>query len=98
MTSSSPMVIPYGSHTLRLRGLEPHEIPPVPTPAVLLEHPPRPAGTITSAGQKSTDHLHRTRPQGEWEGVWWFSVEPGEIGLTALEGAGDGINQHGKDR
>src|SRR5215510_3091994 len=38
------------------------------------------------------------RPQGEWEGVWWFSAEPGEIGLTALEGAGDGINQHAKDR
>ena len=31
-------------------------------------------------------------------GVWWFSVEPGEIGLTALEEAGDGINQDAKDR
>jgi hypothetical protein len=41
---------------------------------------------------------HGTRPQGEWEGVWWCSVEPREIGLTALEGAGDGINQHAKDR
>ncbi len=41
---------------------------------------------------------YRTRPQGAWEGVWWFSVEPGEVGLTALEGAGDGINQHAKDR
>jgi hypothetical protein len=41
---------------------------------------------------------HCTRPQGEWEGVWWFSVEPGEIGLTALEEAGDGINQDAKDR
>src|SRR5438093_12034863 len=40
----------------------------------------------------------RTRPQGEWEGVWWCSVEPGEVGLTTLEGAGDGINQHAKDR
>jgi hypothetical protein len=33
----------------------------------------------------------------EREGVWWFSVEPGEIGLTALEEAGDGLNQYAKD-
>lgn len=31
-------------------------------------------------------------------GVWCFSVEPGEIGLRALERAGDGIDQHIKDR
>ena len=40
----------------------------------------------------------RTRPQGEWAGVWWFSVEPGAIGLTPLAGAGDGINHHAQDR
>jgi hypothetical protein len=39
-----------------------------------------------------------TRPQGERDGVRCFSVEPGEIGLTSLEGAGDGIDQHAKGR
>ena len=64
------------------------------------------AMTLTHAGNTNwadsandtPAHNGRTRPQGRWEGVWWFSVEPGEIGLTALEGAGDGINQHIKDR
>ena len=35
---------------------------------------------------------------GGVEGICWFSVEPGEIGLTALEEAGDGIHQYAKDR
>jgi hypothetical protein len=39
-----------------------------------------------------------TRLQGEWRSVASFSVEPGEIGLTALEEAGDGIDQGAKGR
>jgi hypothetical protein len=41
---------------------------------------------------------HGTRLQGEWRSVATFSVEPGEIGLTALEEAGDGIDQGAKGR
>jgi putative transposase len=39
-----------------------------------------------------------TRPQGEWKREKSFSVEPGEIGLTPLEEAGDGIDQDAKGR
>jgi hypothetical protein len=42
--------------------------------------------------------IERTRLQGEWRSVASFSVEPGEIGLTALEEAGDGIDQGAKGR
>jgi hypothetical protein len=48
--------------------------------------------------QRRALHAGRTRPQGGREGVWCFSVEPGEIGLTALEGTDHGINQHAKGR
>ena len=40
----------------------------------------------------------RMRPQGEWKREASFSVEPGEIGLTALKEAGDGIDQDTKGR
>ena len=40
----------------------------------------------------------RTRLQGEWQSVSSCSVEPGEIGLTALKEAGDGIDQDTKGR
>jgi hypothetical protein len=39
-----------------------------------------------------------TRLQGEWKSVSSFSVEPGEIGLTALKEARDGIDQDTKGR
>jgi hypothetical protein len=39
-----------------------------------------------------------TRLQGDRGEVGCFSVEPGEIGLTALEGTGDGIDQYAKNR
>lgn len=42
--------------------------------------------------------LHCTRLQGEWRSVASFAVEPGAIGLTALEEAGDGIDQGAKGR
>jgi len=58
-SASGDILLAYGATLwlacLRLRGRELHEIPPVPTSAVPLEHPPRPAGIIASAGQKSTD-------------------------------------------
>jgi hypothetical protein len=37
-------------------------------------------------------HFFRTRSQGKGGGYDVFSVEPGEIGLTTLERAGDGID------
>ena len=43
-------------------------------------------------------HIQGTRLQGEWRSVASFSVEPGESGLTALEEAGDGIDQGAKGR
>jgi len=45
---------------------------------------------------RKSAHLRGTRPQRGREGVRCFSVEPGETGLTALEGTGDGIDQHAK--
>ena len=39
-----------------------------------------------------------TRLQGERKSVSSFSVEPGEIGLTAMKEAGDGIDQDTKGR
>ncbi len=39
-----------------------------------------------------------TRLQGEWKRGSSFSGEPGEIGLTALKEAGDGIDQDTKGR
>jgi len=42
--------------------------------------------------------VHGTRLQGEWKSVSSFLVEPGEIGLTALKEAGDGIDQDTKGR
>lgn len=42
--------------------------------------------------------MQGTRLQGEWRSVARVSGEPGEIGLTALEEAGDGINQDAKGR
>ena len=41
---------------------------------------------------------HRTRLQGEWRSVASFSGEPGEMRWTALEEAGDGIDQGAKGR
>ena len=49
-------------------------------------------------GRALMDGTGRTRLQGEWRSVASFSVEPGEIGLTALEEAGDGIDQGAKGR
>ena len=39
-----------------------------------------------------------TRPQGERMSVRSFSEEPGEIGLTSREKAGDGVDQDAKGR
>ena len=50
-----------------------------------------------TANEKDLNRV-RTRLQGEWRSVATFSVEPGEIGLTALEEAGDGIDQGAKGR
>jgi hypothetical protein len=40
----------------------------------------------------------RTRLQGEWSRVERFSIKPGEVGLTTLKEASDGIDQDTKGR
>jgi hypothetical protein len=57
-----------------------------------LSHAPQGVGVMVACGAL------RTRLQGEWRSMASFSVEPGEIGLTALEEAGDGIDQGAKGR